>query len=103
MLQARQGLIVYLINCSQAEALGCVEAIAGHVPRDEPAGSPNLIHGGRVVITDDDHRFALEVDAETGDAFVTRTRVVGPGQVELVAWQDGREIVRRVETIQDPA
>lgn len=94
---------MYLIDCSQAEALDCVQAIAAHVPQDEPAGTPNLIHGGRVVITDDDHRFALEVDAETGDAFVTRTRVVGHGQVELTAWRDGREIVRRIEDIKDPA
>lgn len=83
-----------LVDCDRAAATALVDAIVTHVPGDEPAGEPRVIYSGRVMITEDNERFAVENDTETGRAFVTRTRSAGAGLAELTLWQDGSELHR---------
>ena len=92
---------MYLVDCDHQAAIALLDRIAEHVPGDEPAGQPTVIHGGAVMVTETDERFAVEIDAETGRSFVTRVRVVGPGTSELTVWQDGAELTRRTEPIAD--
>ncbi|RTL62037.1 MAG: hypothetical protein EKK42_33150 [Pseudonocardiaceae bacterium] len=86
-----------LVGISRDDAVTVVERIVGHVPADEPVGTPHVITPG-VVLTDDDERFALERD-ETGAEFVTRTRAVGDGNAELTIFRDGAEISRDVRPV----
>ncbi|GAA1399468.1 hypothetical protein GCM10009613_55090 [Pseudonocardia kongjuensis] len=84
-----------LVDCSRVDATALVDAIVTHVPGDEPAAQPRVIYRGRVMITEDDERFAVETDPSSGRSFVTRTRSAGPGLAELTVWQDGTEIDRQ--------